>query len=173
MLSIAPLFLAVLFCAPPPFEPLTEGDVLEAPTRHVRSTDESIRKLLRHGFRRSRTFASLVTRLQRSDVIVYIEDVPRLPGALEGRMMMLPRVHGYRYVRIQLALRGAPEDSIALLGHELQHAVEVADNVDVIDSDGLARLYGRIGMRSAQHVYDTDEAQQTGRTVRRELGLTS
>ena len=174
MLSIAPLFLAALLFAPPlPFEPLTEADVLDAPTRHIRSTDASVRKLLRHGYRRSPTFASLVTRLQRSDVIVYIEDVPRLPGALEGRMMMLPRVNGYRYVRIQIALRGAPEDSIAVLGHELQHAVEIADNVDVADSDGLARLYGRIGVRSAQHVYDTDVAQQTGRTVRRELGLTS
>lgn len=172
MLSIAPLLLAALFFAPPlPFEPLTEGDVLDAPTRHVRSTENSIRGLLRRGFRQSETFAGLVRRLQRSDVIVYIEDVPRLPGALEGRMMMLPRVNGYRYVRIQLALRGSPEDSIAVLAHELQHAVEVADAVEVVDNAGLSRLYQRIGVRAGPEVYDSDAAQQTGRTVRRELGL--
>ena len=172
MLSFTPLLLASLLFARPalPFEPLTEAHVLEAPTRHIRSTDPAVRKLLRRGFRESSTFASLVMRLQRSDVIVYVEDVPRLPGALEGRMMMLPRVNGFRYVRIQLALRGAPEDGIAVLGHELQHAVEVAEAIDVTDGQGLAKLYQRIGLRSGPEVYDTVAAQQTGRTVRRELG---
>ena len=173
MLSIAPLLAVLLFAPPLPPMPLTEADVLEAPTRHIRSSDQSVRKLLRQGYRKSSTFASLVTRLQRSDVIVYIEDVPRLPGALEGRMMMLPRVNGYRYVRIQIALRGSPEDSIGTLAHELQHAVEVANATDVIDIEGLARLYQRIGIRSGPDVYDTNAAQQTGRTVRRELGLIS
>lgn len=173
MLSITPLLLASLLFARPalPFEPLTEAHVLEAPTRHIRATDGAVRKLLRRGFRESSTFASLITRLQRSDVIVYIEGVPRLPGALDGRMMMLPRVNnGFRYVRIQLSLRGTPEDSIALLGHELQHAVEVADAIGVVDGDGLAKLYQRIGVRSGPQVYDTNAAQETGRTVRRELG---
>jgi hypothetical protein len=172
MLSIAPLFLAALFYAPPlPFEPLTEGDVLEAPTRHIRTTDHTVRRLMRRGYRESATFAALVRTLQRSDVIVYIEDVPRLPGALEGRMMMLPRAHGHRYVRIQIAMRGAPEDAIAVLGHELQHAVEVAEAVEVSDTDALARLYQRIGTRSGPHIYDTIAAQETGRNVRRELSL--
>jgi hypothetical protein len=170
MLSIAPLFLAALLAAPPaPIAPLPESDVLEAPTRHIRTTDKSILKLMRRGYRGSRTFAELVTRLQRSDVIVYIEEVPRLPAALEGRMMMLPRAHGHRYVRIQIALRGSPEDSIAVLGHELQHAVEVANAADVSDAGALAKLYQRIGIRSGPQLYDTLAAQDTGRMVRREL----
>lgn len=170
MLSIAPLLLAgVLFAPPLPYEPFTEADVLEAPTRHVRTSDPSVRRLLKRGYRNSPTFAGLIARLQRSDVIVYVEDVPRLPGALDGRMMMLPRVNSYRYVRIQLALRGTPEDSIALLGHELQHAVEVADAIEVHDTDGLQRLYQRIGLRAGPQVYDTIAAQDTGKIVRREL----
>jgi hypothetical protein len=170
MLSIAPLLLAGLMFAPPlPCEPFTEADVLESPTRRIRSVDHSVRRLMRRGYRNSATFAGLVARLQRSDVIVYVEDVPRLPGGLEGRMMMLPRSNGYRYVRIQLALRGAPEDAIAVLAHELQHAVEVAEAVEVNDTDGLQRLYERIGVRSGPLVYDTVAAQQTGRIVRREL----
>jgi hypothetical protein len=171
MLSIAPLLLAaaVLFAPAPPYEPLSEADVLEAPTRHIRTSDQSVRKLLRRGYRQSRTFAALVTRLQRSDVIVYVEDVPRLPAALDGRMMLLPRSNGYRYVRIQIALRGAPEDSIGLLGHELQHAVEVADALEVTDMGSLERLYRRIGIRSGPQFYDTIAAQDVGRTVRKEL----
>jgi hypothetical protein len=173
MLSIAPLFLAALMYTPPslPFAPLTEADVLEAPTRHIRTTDVAVGALLRRGYRYSSTFAALVKRLQRSDVIIYVEDVPRLPGALEGRLMMLPRVHGFRYLRIQLSLRGAPEDGIAVLGHELQHAVEVAEAMDVTDATALERLYQRIGIRFGPQIYDTVAAQETGRTVRRELGL--
>ena len=169
MLSIAPLLLAAMMFAPPlPYEPLTEAAVLEAPTRHVRTTDGSVRRLMRRGYRHSPTFAGLVARLQRSDVIVYVEDVPRLPGGLDGRMMMMPRSNGYRYVRIQIAVRGAPEDSIAVLAHELQHAVEIADAVDVRDSDSLERLYQRIGVRAGPQVYDTIAAQERGRLVRRE-----
>ena len=128
-----------------------------------------MRNLLKRGFTRSHTFAQLIARLERSDVIVYVEEVPRLPGALEGRMMMLPRAHTFRYVRIQIALRGSPDDSVALLGHELQHAIEIAQAIDVADEAGMVKLYQRIGLRGGLHLFDTVAAQEMGRTVRREL----
>jgi hypothetical protein len=165
MLTIASLLLSVT-CA---LAPLSATAALDSPQRHVRTTERSVRNLLKRGFSRSATFARLLTRLEYSDVIVYIEAVPRLPGALEGRMMMLPRTHVTRYVRIQIALRGSPDDSIALLGHELQHAIEIAEATDVTDEAGLVKLYQRIGTRGGQHVYDTIAAQETGRVVRREL----
>ena len=174
MLSIVPLMLAALLFAPtgePFVEPFTEAALLDAPTRRVRSTDQSVRKLLKRGYRQSSAFRELLTRLQRSDVFVYVEEVPRLPGALEGRMMILPKAHGHRYVRIQIALRGATEDSIALLGHELQHAVEIADAADVSDEKGMAALYQRIGVRGGAYIYDTLAAQDMGRRIRRQLAL--
>ena len=163
------LFASLLLTTSLVFAPLTESAALDSPTRHVRTQDRSVRQLLKRGFNRSTTFAHLMARLEHSDVIVYIEEVPRLPGALEGRMMMLPTAHGQRYVRIQIALRGAPEDTIALLGHELQHALEVAEAPSVSDQAGLERLYARIGVSGGSHQYDTVAAQETGRTVRREL----
>ena len=170
MLSIVPLLLsAVLFA--PAVEPFMEAALLDAPTRRVRSADHSVRKLLKRGYRQSSAFRDLVTRLQRSDVYVYIEEVPRLPGALEGRLMILPTAHPHRYVRIQIALRGSTADSIALLGHELQHAVEIADAVEVTDEKGMEALYARIGIRGGAHIYDTLAAQEMGRRVRRELAL--
>ncbi len=84
-------------------------------------------------------------------------------------MMILPNVHGQRYVRIQLALRGDPDDSVAVLGHELQHAFEVAQEREVNDQDTLVRLYERIGIRAGVHQFDTTAAQEVGRKVRREL----
>lgn len=173
MLSFAPLLVAALLLAPRPSTPVidagTEAAVLDAPTRHIRTMDAAIRKLLKRGVRHSPSFAALVTRLQDSDIYVYVELVDRLPGAIEGRLMMQPTAHGHRYLRIQLALRGAFDDSVAVLGHELQHAVELADAEDVIDQDGMASLYQRIGSRSGEHVYDTMAAQEMGRMVRREL----
>ena len=177
-----PLFASVLLSvalmsppivAMPAAAPITESAVLDAPTRHIRTTDASIRKLLKRGFRGSYSFAALVKRIQQSDVYVYVEEVPRLPGALEGRLMMLPRAYQHRYVRIQITLRGDTEDAVAVLGHELQHAVEVAEALDVFDQDALAKLYQRIGVRGGEHIYDTLAAQQMGKTVRRELFATS
>lgn len=180
MLSIVPLLLSAVLCAPtgePYVEPFTEAALLDAPTRRVRSADQSVRKLLKRGYRQSSAFRNLVTRLQRSDLYVYIEEVPRLPGALEGRLMILPKAHGHRYVRIQIAVRGSTEDSIALLGHELQHAVEIADRPEIVDSESLARAYRQmIDATQLEHAagtaFDTGAANEVGTRVLRELTAT-
>jgi hypothetical protein len=59
---------------------------------------------------------------------------------------------------------------IAVIAHELQHAVEVAGDPGVVDDAGLVALYRRIGHNSAGgHSYDTDAARTAGHTVRDEL----
>jgi hypothetical protein len=168
MLSFVPLALSAML-AVPAAAPLTESALLESPMRHVRAVDSSMRSLLTSGFRKSAAFASLVRRLQNSDVIVYVEEVPRLPSAIEGRLIIMPTTHGQRYVRVQIARRGAPNDWLAVLGHELQHAVEVADAENVRDQAGMIELYERIGTRTGTHIYDTVAAQEMGRTVKREV----
>jgi hypothetical protein len=168
MFAVASLVLSTaLVCAP-----LSESAALESPFRHVRTQDRSVRYLLKRGFTHSPTFAHLMACLDHSDVLVYVEEVARLPGALAGRMLMAPAGHGQRYVRIEIALRGTPDESIALLGHELQHAIEVAQEIAVDDEAALRALYQRIGVRGGDggdHVYETLAAQQVGRTVRKEL----
>jgi hypothetical protein len=163
------LFASLLLTTSIAFAPLTESAALESPYRHVRTQDRSVRLLLKRGFNRSYTFAHLMARLEHGDVLVYVEEVPRLPGGLDGRMMMLPTAHGQRYVRIQIVLRGTPDESVAILGHELQHAIEVAQESGVSDQAQLTALYQRIGMRGGPHVYDTLAAQEIGRVIRREL----
>ena len=49
--------------------------LLNAPDRRVRVTDARLQSMLAEGLNRSKTFASLVTSLNRTDVIVYIESV--------------------------------------------------------------------------------------------------
>lgn len=144
--------------------------LLNAPDRRVRAADARLQSLLAEGLNRSRTFASLVTTVNRTDVIVYIESVASLPKNTMGRLSMMQRTGGFRYLRVQIKSDLSRREAIALIGHELQHALEIADATDVRDTTSLIRLYERIGHASSgEHAYDTDAAQDTGRVVRKEL----
>ena len=150
--------------------PVSPGAVLESPTRHVRTTCPYAQSLLRDGFQRSPTFARLLVRLERSDLIVYIESQVALPPGIDGQLLMMSTAHGMRYVLIQLGMGSdSLQDAIALLGHELEHANELADAPGVIDMNGFVALYEQIGVRSGSHQYETKMAQEAGRQIRREL----
>ena len=144
--------------------------LLTAPDRRVRATDPRLHSLLAEGLQRSRTFASLVTALNRTDVIVYIQSTMVLPINTMGRLTMTPMTGDFRYLRVQIRGDLSRREAIALIGHELQHALEIADATEVRDAASMIRLYQRIGHASkGDHAFDTEAAQDTGRVVRREL----
>jgi hypothetical protein len=59
---------------------------------------------------------------------------------------------------------------IALIAHELRHALEVAADRSVVNDLALVALYRRIGHIShSTHAFDTEAAEKTGRQVRDEL----
>src|SRR5436190_7969474 len=107
MLSLLPLLLSATLGGPsstPAAVILSNSPtyaLLDSPWRHVRTTDRFVKKLLRTGVTRSRTFASLVAYLNTTDVIVYIEAVPSLPSGLGGRLSLLPVSNGQRYLRVE------------------------------------------------------------------------
>jgi hypothetical protein len=144
--------------------------LLNAPDRRVRTTDARLQALVAEGLNRSRTFAGLLAAVNRTDVIVYIESVLTLPKTTIGRLTMAPRAGAFRYLRVQVRADLTRRETIALIGHELQHALEIGAATDVRDTTDLIRLYERIGhVSGGDHTYDTHAAQDTGRTVRREL----
>lgn len=154
-------------------EPLTDAQVsamVSAPTRHVRAVGGAMSSVLTEGIRRSETFAQLVLALDQSDVIVYIESGRKMPAAIAGRLFLVAGPEGHRYLRIQVTGHPQSKEIIALVGHELRHALEVAEFPAVRDEASLIALYERIGHRSSgAHQYDTIAAQDTGRQVRAEL----
>lgn len=166
MLSLVPVLLATVLTAPP-----DAGALLSSAGRRVRSMDRTIARLLEVGVTRSPTFAQLVRALNATDVIVYVERTHDLPKALAGRMIMLPMAAGQRYLRIQVRSDLSGRELIALIGHELQHALEIAEHPSVQDENAMLSLYQRIGHPSsaAAHTYDTAAAQTAGRQVRQEL----
>ncbi len=145
--------------------------LLTTTDRRVRSGDARIQMLMMKGVRRSVTFASLITALSATDVIVYIEPVRHLPPLLSGRMLLIPHAPGGpRYLRIQVMTHTSGNDLIATIGHELQHALEVAAASDVEDQIRLERLYQQIGQPGIdKRSYDTAAAQEMGRRIRSEL----
>jgi len=169
MLSVLFLVLAASLAVPP--ASLSREALLNSPHRHVRTTNADVQRLLASGFDRSPTLHALVARLEGTDVIVYIEPVPMLPGTLAGRLLMLPYGGTQRYLRIQITFGQSSADTIALIGHELRHAIEIAEARNVLDEKHLIALYQRIGDRARDdlHQYDTAAARATGARVHREM----
>ena len=145
-------------------------EIMSSPTRHVRAVDRVTSLILAEGMRRSGTFAHLMLALDKSDVIVYIETARQMPSSVAGRMLLAAGPEGSRYLRIQVSGQPNSKEIIALVGHELRHALEVAESPEVRDEASLIALYQRIGHSPrGGHQYDTAAAEAAGRQVRAEL----
>ena len=165
MLWLVPALMTAALVATP-----DDSGWLSSPARRVRSTNPRILELLETGMRRSPTFAELVKAVNATDVIVYIEPVRELPKALAGRLLLLPISTNQRYLRIQVRRDLPPRDLIALMGHELRHALEIAQEPTVRDTAAMISLFQRIGHSSSDwHTFDTNAAQAIGWRVRQEL----
>ena len=138
--------------------------------RHVRGATPAVNAMLAVGIQRSTTFARLARDLDDTDVIVYVEIVNSLPTGLDGRLSFSTMAGGFRYLRIQVPANTGKHDLIAVVGHELQHAMEIAEHPNVQDSEGVASLYKLIGLQAhGVDRYDTTAARSVGRRVRAEL----
>ena len=130
---------------------------------------ERVEMLIATGMDRSATFRQLVRRIERSDVIVYVEARRDLRDGVGGSMRFLARSATDRFVRIQLNADYSNHTLVALLGHELQHVVEVADHAEVQSPDDLREFYRRTGVRTGPDTFDSEEARQAGYLVRAEI----
>ena len=162
---------ALLTIALPSFAAL--GDDIRS--ARVRPHDARTAALLLQGIERSETIRGLVSRLEADSVIVYVEMQPALHHDLAGRLVWLAATADYRYVRISLNPELSSEVLISVLGHELQHALEVARAPSIVDEDSLAAYYKKYGMSMRQHNngWDTQAARDAGDLVRREIANSS
>jgi hypothetical protein len=137
---------------------------------HVRATDPLLHAWITNGGAESATLKSLIDQLVASDVIVHVVLLDRIPGGANGQLYFVTTTPTARYLRIEVTRLGGRADMIALLAHELQHAVEVALAPNVRDAESLATFYLRIGdnLKDARH-YDSIAARVTEDIVRREV----
>jgi hypothetical protein len=134
-------------------------------TRHVRSLDAPIKRVIALGELRSVTFRALVDQIERSDVVVYLQQGSCSHGAQACLLHRVTVAGPYRILRVVLDVRHRTDSElIQATGHELYHVVEVARDSS-IRTDGLMfHLFNRIGSPSGNR-FETNEAVQAGETI--------
>jgi hypothetical protein len=139
----------------------------------LRTTDPLIIELLTIGRERSPTFRQLLVRLEQSNLIVHLK---RTSGPWtktpRGFTRFIASTGGYRFVQVTIANASTASDElVALVGHELQHLIEVAEAPAVVDPETYHDLYRAIGYPSCRlrRCYDTHEAVIVGQRVLAEL----
>jgi hypothetical protein len=119
---------------------------------------------------RSALVRAMVSELDEANVIVHIESSRLLPFGIGGVTRFVTSQGGYRYIRITLSVWLTPSDRVAILGHELQHAIELA-HADATDTAALRRLFtseGAYAVRTDDY-FETREAVRVEKRIRREL----
>lgn len=137
----------------------------------LRPFDNRSAAIVVEGMRRSERLRTLIEELEQRRVIVYVQLQPTLRGRLAGSLTWITATAKFRYVRVSLSpdLRGPA--AIATLGHELQHALEVANEPSIVDAKSLNAYYRRTGISMYRHDngWDTEAARVVGDEVRQEL----
>jgi len=144
----------------------------------VRALDAPIRAAVERGLRDSATLRGVVAQFAASNLIVYLAR-----GACPGRRVLgcvvsVDQRGPIRYVRIHFLLLQGGENSalgqsqarlVAQIGHELQHALEIAHDATIVDLKTLERSYARRGAYESTVGFETDAAMETGERVFREI----
>jgi hypothetical protein len=162
---IAPSLWLLASLAAAPF-----ANVPHPATARVRPLHISICEALDAAYAASPTVRHLVDELEGSDLIIHL--LGQLSdGDSPGMLRFVGSSGGARFVRITLDTTLPVTMRAALLGHELQHALEVARASWVHDQDSFAALYRSIGhaVGARGMHYDTLEARRVGRRVMREM----
>jgi hypothetical protein len=151
--------------------PRDQEDVQSGESRvgRVRALDAPVRELIEIGAERSETFRRLLTLIEATDGLVYVERARcrlKVPACL-----MFPSAGSEqtRVLRIYIDDRKSDRDAIASLGHELQHALEVLQEPAVRSTAAMHLFYHRQARRLGD-TFETNAAIVAGDSVRAELG---
>jgi len=125
-------------------------------SQRMRPLDRTAATIAGEAARRSPTAADLMAAVERSSVVVYLRTGVALPT--RGVLNLVGCGGGLTYVAVKIDLKQPSDERIAVLAHELTHAVEIADAPSrVCDERALAALYRRVGTRGA-HDGDVESA---------------
>lgn len=138
---------------------------------HMRPLSSAAIALLADATERSSIVTTLLKELEQTDIVVYLTDA--MPGVARGSasyLVFLSRDASARYLLVRIdRWRVSLPERIVLLGHELQHALEVAAAPEVKDADGLAQLYRRIGWEAQKDRFESAGAKAVSNRVRKQL----
>ena len=128
--------------------------------------------VLAEGMQYSPTISALVDTLDASNVIAHVECTRLNSLTLQGRTLFVVAKRDVRYVRVQIDCQLMRRELMAIIGHELQHAAEIAATPDVVDEHSFAGRLRRIGFLrccGTQEQYETTAALEAGEHVMDEM----
>lgn len=139
--------------------------------RHIRFKNDRIAEVMRFAIQRSPAFRRLVTTIEASNSVVYIEEGVCHQADLAACIRLLPAGDS-RYLQIRIKPREGLIVVAQHLAHELQHAVEILDRADIADDAGIDNLYRDIGYPTCtrdHNCWETSGARAMEDAVRHEL----
>lgn len=139
---------------------------------HIRARDPQLIEALATGLRVSPTLRRLADTIAASDVIVYVVFERSPHAGIAAHVSFITAAGGRRYLHLAVDPSIAGTRVIGMLGHELQHAAEIAAAPSVVDDRTLAAFYSRIGFAGADATLDrrfeSEAAIESGDRVTRE-----
>ena len=130
--------------------------------KHVRSAEARIRERVADGYTRSATFKTLVDAVEKLSCVVYLSSTVKLSGGMRGALLHWPATDPEMPVlRVLLKANLSRDETIAVIGHELQHVIEAVRSDRATDRFDVTATFDKLdpsSQRGSVHKYDTDEA---------------
>jgi hypothetical protein len=146
-----------------------EGDRMTQGLPRVRSSVPEIASLLTEASVRSATFRALVTSIERTDGIVYIEPGRCRHGVRACLSLSITSGGGFRILRVLVNLATDVIELMSTIGHELRHALEILTEPAVRTTQQAYMFYAREAA-TGRDVFETPAAIQAGHAVMDEIG---
>jgi hypothetical protein len=160
--GFAGMFLLFFFVTAPAF----------AQPPHVRG-EGGMQRLVDGAAQRSSAIREWIDRLEELDVTVYVRARVFTQLDLDGRIGLLSVAGGHRFLLIELSCGRSELSQMATLGHELFHAIEIAEEPSVVSAETLAEFYSRNGTQTGDtrglRTFETEAAAAAGLRARRQL----
>jgi hypothetical protein len=137
---------------------------------HLRPASDFEAAVINEGRCRSATFRALVQSLQTSDLTVSVL-MKRVPDRrVAGGLQFLGATPTDRILRIVLTFPLDRYQRITMLGHELQHAVEVAGVPEIRSKQAFDEFYRAHGIPSqVEGAFETEGARRTELRIQEEI----
>ena len=167
------LVFLVVSASLPPTAAAQEHPAAPRSIPHVRALDRESADVLAAGLARSRDFRRMVDRIENMDAMVFIHHggsphpttTHRLGGFLSHHVGLAGSA---RVLHITLTDRFG-DRGIAVLAHELQHALEVLEAPEARSDTDVDALFDRIGFRRGPGIVETAAALDVQATVAQQL----
>ncbi len=137
----------------------------------LRPAEASAAALVADAVSRSAIVRDLAGRLRGTDVVAYVRVGPCVEGERDSSIHFIGRSRYDRFMVIKINETLSPDRQIALVGHELQHAVDMAQASWITDSARMQQYFLVSGWKLGypEPGFETFSALQTERKIAQEL----